>query len=72
MLDSIFQDSLNGQEFDTWDDVVDSTSDLKDDIIGEAVFTAATFDDADSNSDRRDLAEEYGFACKELEEDEEE
>jgi len=72
MLDGVFQDGLNGQEFDTWDDVVDFTSDLKDDIIGDAMFTAATFDDADSNDDRRDLAEEYGFTCKELEEGEEE
>ena len=72
MTDDLFQAALEGQTFDSWDEVLDAVHETREDIISDAQFNAETFNDATDRDDMLDLAEEYGFTCDELEESEEE
>lgn len=72
MTDDLFREHLEGQEFDSWGEVVDAVHEIREDIINDAQFNAETFNDATDKDDMLDLAEEYGFTCNELEESEEE
>ena len=72
MTDDLFQAALEGQTFDSWDEVLDAVHETREDIISDAQFNAETFNDATDKDDMLDLAEEYGFTCDELEESEKE
>lgn len=72
MTDDLFHESLEGQKFDSWDEVIDAVHEIREDIITDAQFNAETFNDATDKDDMLNLAKEYGFTCNELEGGEEE